>query len=468
MDEMKAIVEEHYRLPDNLFEFQVRGRLSTAPEWFRVDGIRCFGRRWKPETKEANERAESDVAQEVQFDGHCFSLPFDLSEIVAMLWRERYDRGQTPGRFTTDAIRAAYYFFRPLLPVAARKYAQRRALHGWEQRSFPAWPVDQTADQLIELPLKAALSSGKVDSIPFIWFWPAGKRGCVVMTHDVETRQGLEDCPALMDIDSSYEIRSSFQLIPGGRYHVTQTQIDNLRDRGFEVNVHDWNHDGKLFGNRSLFLERAAKINACAAEWEAKGFRAGALYRNPEWLKELHVAYDMSSPNVAHLDPQRGGCCTLFPWFAGEVLEIPLTMTQDYSLFHILGDYSLTLWKRQLELIVAAHGMASIIVHPDYIRDVRARRVYHELLAYLRTLRHQHDLWMALPGTVNDWWRQRRQMQLVRVGQRWEIVGNGSELASIAYARLKDGKLVYTVEAPGKIPAAAEMQPRFTVMDQAS
>jgi hypothetical protein len=33
-------------------------------------------------------------------------------------------------------------------------------------------------------------------------------------------------------------------------------------------------------------------------------------------MKYLCFAYDMSIPNVAHLDPQRGGCCTIMPFIA--------------------------------------------------------------------------------------------------------------------------------------------------------
>ena len=62
----------------------------------------------------------------------------------------------------------------------------------------------------------------------------------------------------------------------------------------------------------------------------------------------------MSVPNVAHLEPQRGGCCTVMPYFIGDILELPLTTTQDYSLFHILGDYSIALWKQQIELILGS------------------------------------------------------------------------------------------------------------------
>ncbi len=36
-----------------------------------------------------------------------------------------------------------------------------------------------------------------------------------------------------------------------------------------------------------------------------------------------------------------------FPYFVGKILEIPLTTSQDYSLFQILNDYSIDLWKKQ-------------------------------------------------------------------------------------------------------------------------
>ena len=38
-----------------------------------------------------------------------------------------------------------------------------------------------------------------------------------------------------------------------------------------------------------------------------------AVYRNLDWYAALEFKYDMSVSNVAHLDPQRGGCCTSSP-----------------------------------------------------------------------------------------------------------------------------------------------------------
>ena len=163
--------------------------------------------------------------------------------------------------------------------------------------------------------------------------------------------------------------------------------------------------------------------------------------------KILIFQYDMSVPNVAHLEPQRGGCCTVFPYFIGDILELPLTCIQDYSLFHMLGEYSIDLWKKQIELIMARHGLISFIVHPDYIMQEKALSVYKELLAYVSDLRRQKNVWIARPGEVNRWWRERSTMKLVAQNGQLRIEGQGCERARIAFAHVKGDQIVYSIEA---------------------
>jgi microsomal dipeptidase-like Zn-dependent dipeptidase len=134
------------------------------------------------------------------------------------------------------------------------------------------------------------------------------------------------------------------------------------------------------------------------------------------------------------------------PFFIGKMVELPVTLTQDYSLFHILNDYSINLWKEQIALIREKHGLISVIAHPDYIIDQKARRVYVELLKYLAELRSQGETWIALPGEVADWWRLRSELNLVTREGRLQIEGKGSERARIAYATIVDEKLVYTFD----------------------
>ena len=136
----------------------------------------------------------------------------------------------------------------------------------------------------------------------------------------------------------------------------------------------------------------------------------------------------------------------MMPYFIGRILELPLTTTQDYSLFHILNDYSIELWKQQMTLIMERHGLMSFIVHPDYIIERKAQFVYKELLTYLRKIRSEKNVWTAVPREVNSWWRERSQMRLVSRGSGWQIEGPGKERARIAYASLQGDRLIYTLE----------------------
>jgi hypothetical protein len=303
--------------------------------------------------------------------------------------------------------------------------------------------VDTSVDDLHAVLLESVLKASGAGEIPFIWFWPDGMAGCAIMTHDVETTAGLNFCETLMDLNDSYGIKTSFQIVPEERYDVSAAWLRHIYERGFEVNVHDLNHDGHLFDEREEFLRRARKINQYGKEFGARGFRAGVLYRNQDWLETLDFDYDMSVPNVAHLDPQHGGCCTVMPYFLGNLIELPVTCTQDYSLFNILQDYSTSLWEMQIARILSRHGMASFIVHPDYVIDKKARNAYTKLLVILAQLSAENKVWLALPREVACWWRDRSKMNLVRNGESWRIEGLSSDKARLAFAHLEDGKVKY-------------------------
>lgn len=327
-----------------------------------------------------------------------------------------------------------------------RKRVQRAHLNGWRNLTFPHWPVDTTVEDLCETLLLLSMKTEGMDRVPFIWFWPDGAHACVTLTHDVETEEGKNFCSELMSIDDSFGIRAAFQLIPEGRYDCSTAFVESIRGRGFEVNIQDLNHDGHLFRGRREFLRRAEKINEYRTIYGAAGFRAAALYRNLDWYDALKFSFDMSVPNVAHLDPQRGGCCTVTPFFVGDMLEIPVTTTQDYMLFHLLNDYSLDLWKTQTKLITEKNGLVSFIVHPDYVIGKKAQSVYRELLAFLRQLNDGKQIWSALVGEIDSWWRARREMRLVERGGEWRIEGYGSERAKLAFAKAVDGRLEYEVQ----------------------
>src|SRR6267154_2384634 len=324
-----------------------------------------------------------------------------------------------------------------------RKHLQRMALRGWDRANFPAWPIDQTVDRLFDRMMACAIRANSGRRIPFIWFWPDGYSGCATMTHDVETVVGRDFCGTLMDLDDAFGIKASFQVIPEVCYEVSDEFLRTLRDRGFEINVHDFNHDGDLFLDREEFLRRVARINDYVRKFRSAGYRSGVLYRNLDWYEYFDCSYDMSVPNVGHLDPQRGGCCTTKPYFIGKILEIPVVATQDYTLFHILRQYSMDLWEHQIDLILQQNGLISFIVHPDYLLEARARDVYTCLLARLSQLREQSKMWIPLPRQLNDWWRSRNEMRLIREENTWQIQGPDAHRARVALASLEGDRVVY-------------------------
>ena len=444
----QGVFVDYFRCPVPVASFDTVEDLSPVEGYFCFGDAVAYGRRRGGRIEHSVAIRLDDAMADVVTDSGRLQLPFDLADVVTNLREERYRRpagGLKERLISAGAVQDLYYLIRPLLPVAVRRHLQRIRLSGWEAIPFPRWPVDCSVDSIMRQTVALLLEASGTRRMPFIWFWPDGASSCAIMTHDVEGPPGRAFCGELMDLDESFGIRSAFQVVPEERVRTSSVLVKELRERGFEVNLHDLNHDGYLFHNKPQFLERAALINQYTQEYGCDGFRSGAMYREQQWFDAFAFSYDMSVPNAAHLEPQRGGCCTVMPYFVGKILELPLTTTQDYSLFHILGEYSIALWKAQIDLIRSMNGFISFIAHPDYLLEKRARAVYTELLTHLDHLRRDEGVWMALPGEVNRWWRDRSQMTLVRRGESWRVSGPGSGRARVAYATVDGDRVVYTL-----------------------
>jgi hypothetical protein len=441
---------DHYRLAERFGRFKIALPQTSTSGYFRLgENAICYG-----QTSSGTLRPDAgedlyDILRDITADRPDAVLPFNPDQVIYNLRHERY--------MTSDAHRVSamlfklaketYYFFRPLMPVRFRKHLQRIYLKDWKRISFPSWPVDRTVETIFEELMILSLRSHGVERIPFIWFWPDGYSACSIMTHDIETEAGRDFSIRLAELDGSFGIKSSFQVVPEERYRVSREFLDSLRARGCEVNLHGLNHDGQLFRDRKEFLRQVQKINRYAREYGAAGFRSPVMYRNLDWYGDFEFSYDMSVPNVASPEPQRGGCCTVMPYFIGNMLELPLTTTQDYILFNILNDRSIELWKRQIKLIIEKHGLVSFNIHPDYMISDSARGIYRQLLEYVAKVCAQQRIWMPLPGEVDQWWRSRREMRIVKEDGELRITGSNSNRAVIAYASLDRGKLVYDIPA---------------------
>jgi len=453
-DSADHVLTEYYRCPLSSVRFRTTDQSKRQPGYFLLgaDTI-CYGRLSCGGTARSPLGDLDDALDHTGVESHRIELPFDVEEVIENLRRERYAAHfREKGRVLNQLLRMTYYFIRPLLGSSVRRQLQKMYLWSRHKTPFPAWPVDATVDRIHQKLLAMSLRAQGQKQTPFIWFWPEGFSSCAIMTHDVEEESGRDFCTRLMDLDESFGIRSSFQIVPENRYSVSKSFLDSITSRSFEVNVHDLEHDGRLYADRGEFLRRARRISDYAREFGAQGFRSGIMYRNADWFAAFEFSYDMSLPNVAHLDPQRGGCCTVMPFSIGRIVELPVTCTQDYTLFQILGDYSIDLWKKQIALVQENHGLISFIVHPDYIIEQRARDTYKTLLEFLAGLREKDRVWTTLPRDVANWWRQRSKMELVSQNGEWRVEGPGSERARVAYASLAGDAVTYRLAERGTSP----------------
>lgn len=443
-DMLSQALNDRYRCPDEFFDLDLSGQLSSDAGYFHFGPKSiCYGRSCSGMRGHRPESAEYDAIRDVTIDVAKLRLPFNPTEIIDNLRLERYANNSGMESSLREFFRKFYYLLRPLTNLTVRKQVQKFHARKWEKRKFPGWPVDTTVENICETVVSLSMEARGIEKVPFVWFWPDGARGCLTMTHDIETKAGWDHCAELMNVDDSFGIKAMLGIVPEERYEVSLSLLESMRNRGFEVAIQDLNHDGRLFDNEEEFLRRAKIINRYGREYGAKGFRAAVLYRKPQWYDALEFAFDTSIPNVAHLDPQHGGCCTVMPFFIGDVLELPVTTTQDYTLFHVLNERSIDLWRSQIDLILRKNGLMNFIVHPDYILEHDTLSTYKELLCHLQELRSKTQIWCALPSEIDSWWRARHKMSVVGDGHLWRIKGEGAERAVLAYAKNVDGKLIY-------------------------
>lgn len=353
------------------------------PRWLTVEGVRVYAR--TRGTAILRERGR-------------IHLPFDPDEAVRNLRSEAYVQPSW-----RSLARRAYYRVRPLLPREAQLAARRAFTRVQRRATFPRWPLETALHDLVELVASLAEeAAGR--PLPRRPTWPDGRSWALVLTHDVETAAGLAQIRDVRRIEERHGLRSSWNLVPQ-RYAVDDALVAELAAAGHEIGVHGLRHDGRDLATRRTLQRRLPAMRAAAARWGAVGFRAPATQRRWHWMPELGFDYDSSYPDTDPYEPQAGGCCSWLPFFNEQLVELPITVPQDHTVFELLGHPDESTWVAKIEALRVRGGMALVLTHPDYLGPGSAAlHAYERLVA-----RYAHDrtVWHALPREVAAWWRRR-------------------------------------------------------------
>jgi len=305
-----------------------------------------------------------------------------------------------------------YYKVKPFIPRSIRWMIRRSQVSRQLKESEGVWPI---------LPSSAAPPAG--------WKgWPDGKQFALVLTHDVESKDGVAKVRDLALLEKRYGYCSSFNFIPAGPYADPSELRKWLVENGHEVGVHDLNHDGQLFESREGFNKKASLINDFIEEWRAVGFRSGFMLHQLDWLHELNVLYDASTFDTDPFEPQPDGSGSIFPFFvkspAGSkrkgYVELSYTLPQDSTLFLLLREKTPEIWKRKLDWIAEHGGLALVNIHPDYIDFPNHRyspssypqEILQEFFEYCQT-QYGDVLWNPLAKDLALWYRSQHDSPAV-------------------------------------------------------
>ena len=294
-----------------------------------------------------------------------------------------------------------YYTLKPIIPRRLQIYLRRKIVSRKRLLYRETWPIDEKAGKR-----------------PEGWSgWPGGKRFALVLSHDVETAKGHDNCRNLMELEEKLGLHSSFNFVPE-RYKVSAELRRHLTDKGFEVGVHGLCHDGKLYRSKKKFQSRALKINHYLKEWQSVGFHSPSMQNNLEWAHYLNIEYDSSTFDTDPFEPCSDAVGTIFPFMIEDTsagssyVEIPYTLPQDSTLFIIMREKNIKIWKEKLDWVAKRGGMVLISTHPDYMNfngasldtEEYPSKLYKELLDYIKE-RYEGQYWHALPKEMAQYWK---------------------------------------------------------------
>jgi hypothetical protein len=395
-----------------------------SPQWFHRDEWRAFAPQSVAEDPTGTtiesfrlDNGGGAVLSHVTSSGRVHA-PFDLSAAYDAYVSEGWAASTSQRRFSPRQLNT-YYRVKRFIPRRVQIGARRLVVRWQGLPEFPAWPLDRSVVRLLQLYAFCVFVAQGKSEAPFRWFWPGRHHAALILTHDVESEEGVRLALDVADLEQELGFRSSFNV--GAWYRLDPGVVRELTSRGFEIGVHGLRHDRSLFASRASFEAQQPALRSLIESIGAAGFRSPATHRVFEWIGELPVEYDCSIPHSDPFEPQPGGCCSIWPYFIGRVVELPYTLPQDHTLFTLLGQRTPALWLEQATRIEKDYGLIECLSHPDpgYLGDARQRAVYVE---FLRGMAERRHIWRALPREVAAWWRTRDigegdlEHGLVRVG----------------------------------------------------
>jgi hypothetical protein len=289
-----------------------------------------------------------------------------------------------------------FYTIKPLVPRIIQLYIRKIIASRIREKHKNVWPILEQAGVA-----------------PAGWNgWPEKKQFALVLSHDVDTQRGHDKCRLLSDLETELCVRSAFNFVPE-RYNVSRSLQEELAAKGFEIGIHGLKHDGKLFRSWKAFSADAKKINEYIGQWKVEGFSSPSMMHNLDWMHALDILWDISTFDTDPFEPQPDGVCTILPFVVNNAdsgksfVELPYTLPQDFTIYEVLHETTIDIWKKKLDWVARHGGMALLNSHPDYMNFSNGKcaaeeypsAFYNDFIRHIQT-EYGGSYWHALPRDV--------------------------------------------------------------------
>jgi len=227
----------------------------------------------------------------------------------------------------------------------------------------------------------------------------------LVLTHDIESREGFRWIGRVRDIEENLGYRSSWNVVPM-RYPIDKDILYNLIENGHEIGLHGlWHNSSEAFLEEGKMAGEFNKLEPLMREFSIKGYRSPAWYRTRTMFRVLSdfFVYDLSCLDNDLVCPAgNGGVGIMRPFMMRKgLVELPCTLPFEAPLYFGVSSRALVdYWRPKIDFIRKTGRMLLVNTHPEpnYLGNDKMLDSYARLLEML-----SRDKWrLRLPGDVAE------------------------------------------------------------------
>lgn len=278
----------------------------------------------------------------------------------------------------------------PIRDFIAKKIGRTQLKNKAKWARYPDWPLDLSCDFLEDL-MQPDNGKTKREKTP------------VILTHDLDTAEGLENCvKRFLPLEEKYSARSVNYIVAKG-WPIDHSLLEEISGRGHETGIHGYDHSNKTaFMAPSDQSRRIAEFKPLVERYSMKGYRSPSLLSTPQLLDNLsaYFSYDSSIPTSGGLFPVPNyGCASSRPFRIGNLLEIPLSLPRDGSMI-FLGfnpDQIADTWIQSSESIARSGGVIVLLTHCEkrFSGNSAMLRAYEKYLQYIASGKDRYEFLRA-------------------------------------------------------------------------